>query len=581
MTVLKGIGGSRGYGSGAATVKKPASPVAVKLPIADAGAEIRRFRRAQATYAEYLRTLAKDPGGSAGRVVSEIFGAYDSIVHDEDFLDIVIGRVKKEHVCIDYILYEESRKLISLFATMKDDYMRERASDIENVTTEIINIMNGAGDRFPVMPPDRLGHVLVAENLTPAEMLRLEGQAMRGIVTQHGGVTSHIVILAKALGIPAIVGVPQAAEEIKDGDFLQLDAFTGKVEVNPDAESRKHYAMLETAYKEERRRSEEAAFGPAFTLDGHRVRVLVNTGDAASLRSFSPEACDGIGLFRTEFVYLNSDGYPDEEAQFKIYKNAVVRARGKEVVFRTVDVGADKAAGYMNLPNEENPLLGYRAIRVCIDNPAMFGAQLRAILRASAFVRIMFPMIVTLQELRDAKLCLENEKQSLRDRHIPFDENIPVGIMIETPAAVMISDRLAPESAFFSVGTNDLIQYATASDRMNERTHHLFDPCDPAVLRMLLMVAENAAAAHIPWGVCGEAAGEERLAPLWVAMGAGHLSVSPGSVGAVKRVIGAVSHESAKEWLGSVMLLESGGEVNAYYDNILNRMLFREFSFGL
>jgi phosphotransferase system enzyme I (PtsI) len=414
-------------------------------------------------------------------------------------------------------------------------------------------------------------------------MLRLNRSALRGVVTQHGGVTSHVVILAKALGIPAIVGVADAVQRIRDGDLLQLNAFTGEVDVNADAERRRYFAKLERAYAAERRRSEEAAREPALTLDGHAVRVLVNTGDAVSLRAFSPEICDGIGLFRTEFLYLNASSAPSEETQFKIYTEAVERARGKDVVFRTTDCGADKAAGYMNLPAEANPLLGYRAIRVSLDNPVTFGAQLRAVLRASAYgnVKLMFPMVVTLQELRDAKLCLENEKQRLRDMYVPFDENIPVGVMIETPAAVMISDRLAMESAFFSVGTNDLVQYVTASDRVNERVHHLFDPCNPAVLRMLLMVAENAAAAHIPWGVCGEAAGEERLVPLWVAMGASYLSVSPGCVGAVKRVIGAFRRDSAKEWLNSAMMLESGGEINAYLDNVLNRMAFKEFAHGL
>jgi phosphotransferase system enzyme I (PtsI) len=360
---------------------------------------------------------------------------------------------------------------------------------------------------------------------------------------------------------------------------LQLNAFTGTVTVNPTGENRAEHAKFEQDYLLDHRHSERAAREPAVTLDGYHVNVGVNTGDPISLNAFDPESCDGIGLFRTEYIFLNANTLPGEQEQFEIYRDAVIKARGKEIMFRTMDTGGDKSPSYMRLPAEENPLMGYRAIRLCLDNPEMFGVQLRALLRASAYgrVKLMFPLIASQAELREARACLEREKRKLRRERVPFDENIPVGIMVETPAAVMLSDRLAWECSFFSVGTNDLIQYTTACDRMNPRVQGLFDACNPAILRMLQIVSESASAAHIPWGICGEAAGEERLVPLWVALGVSQLSVAAGTVGPIKRVISAISREEAKEWFDSVTLLESPADINAYLDNALNNLIFGKF----
>jgi phosphotransferase system enzyme I (PtsI) len=579
MTILRGICGAKGYCSGEAVVKKPIAKTVERRHVADTAGELARFRAAQAVYVERVRGLAESAGETVGAVAAEIFRAYEAMVRDDIFLEQVFARLEDERCNIEYALLTECSFITAVFDSIEDDYMRERGKDIENIVYELLNLMAQEKDPFLKDVPPETGCVLVAENLTPEEMLRLDRSLLRGLVTEFGGATSHTVILAKALGIPAIVGVEQAAIAIKDGDLLQLNAFTGTVTVNPTGEDRAEHFKYEEDYRQDHRHSERAAREPAVTLDGFAVSVGVNTGDPVSLAALDPESCDGIGLFRTEYIFLNANALPGEQEQFEIYRDAVIKARGKEVMFRTMDTGGDKSPSFMRLPAEENPLMGYRAIRLCLDNREMFGVQLRALLRASAYgrVRLMFPLIVTQAELREAKACLEREKRRLRRERVPFDENIPVGIMVETPAAVMISDRLAWESAFFSVGTNDLIQYTTACDRMNPRVQGLFDPCSPAVLRMLQIVSESAAAAQIPWGICGEAAGEERLVPLWVALGASQLSVSAGMVGPVKRVIGAISREEAREWLGSAMLLDSPADINAYLDNILTNLIFRKF----
>lgn len=569
MDLLTGICGSKGYCSGNAVVKARENKIP-RYAANDASHEIARFRAAQDAYAAKLEALAEEAEKIAGSEIAGIFKAYRVIVRDEDFFKNVFSRVENENISIEYAVRDECRKLTELFDSIDDVYMRERSADVENVCNELIHIMMGGAD-FTLRADGETDVILVAADLSPSETMKLDKSVLRGIVTEHGGMTSHTVILSKALGIPSIIGVRDAVAKISNGDFLQVDAFRGEVAVNPGEECRVSFADLKKRFDDKRKLYESSERLPAVTADGATVSVGINTGDPDSIKLFDAERNDGIGLFRTEFIYMSASSYPDEETQFRLYRDIAERAGGKEVVIRTLDVGGEKQAPYMNLPAEENPALGYRAIRLCLGMPQIFSAQLRAILRASVFgnVKIMFPMISSMEELLNAKRRVEEEKRDLRNSGIPFREDIPIGIMVETPAAVMLSDHLAKESDFFSIGSNDLIQFITAADRANDQVQELYDSCNISVLRSVRMVAESAAKAGIPWSICGEVASEKRLIPLWVAMGVGGLSVAQSNVGRIKRFICATNRSGMVKELDTILGYSRVEQVKAHLDAIV------------
>lgn len=572
MHLVTGVAGSRGYCCGNAVVKTNVRLELVNSKIDDPAAEIAKFRAAQDIYDARLLQTAEKVEKELGRDAAEIFLAYRLIVRDEHFFSSALGRVENDKTNVEYAVYDECSKLLKHFVTMETAYMRDRANDVKMVCHELIHIMMGVNNDFSSKMAGLSDVILVADDLTPSETVRLDKSTLRGIVTEHGGVTSHTVILAKALGIPAVVGVTGATDLISDGAFLLIDACRGEIGVDPDEKSRRAFEKLRRAFDRRLRHSSRDARLPAVTKDGYQVRVTVNTGDLDSIKAFNPLYSDGVGLLRTEFIYLNSSDFPSEDEQFAIYRNMAVRSKGKPVVIRTLDVGGDRQAGYMNMPKERNPFMGYRAIRFCLDRKDVFSVQLRAILRASAFgdIRVMFPMVVTPDEFIEAKECLEQEKTALSRVGIAFNKDIPVGSMIETPSAVLLSDRLAKVCDFFSIGSNDLIQYLTACDRLNEHVAALYDSCSLAALRAIRMVAENAVNAGIPWSICGEVAGEERLVPLWVAFGVSGLSVSPSSVGEVKRLICRLTRSGMKEMAETALSLGCAGEARKYLDNYMS-----------
>lgn len=572
MHLVTGVAGSRGYCCGNAVVKTNVRLELVNSKIDDPAAEIAKFRAAQDIYDARLLQTAEKVEKELGRDAAEIFLAYRLIVRDEHFFSSALGRVENDKTNVEYAVYDECSKLLKHFVTMETAYMRDRANDVKMVCHELIHIMMGVNNDFSSKMAGLSDVILVADDLTPSETVRLDKSTLRGIVTEHGGVTSHTVILAKALGIPAVVGVTGATDLISDGAFLLIDACRGEIGVDPDEKSRRAFEKLRRAFDRRLRHSSRDARLPAVTKDGYQVRVTVNTGDLDSIKAFNPLYSDGVGLLRTEFIYLNSSDFPSEDEQFAIYRNMAVRSKGKPVVIRTLDVGGDRQAGYMNMPKERNPFMGYRAIRFCLDRKDVFSVQLRAILRASAFgdIRVMFPMVVTPDEFIEAKECLEQEKTALSREGIAFNKDIPVGSMIETPSAVLLSDRLAKVCDFFSIGSNDLIQYLTACDRLNEHVAALYDSCSLAALRAIRMVAENAVNAGIPWSICGEVAGEERLVPLWVAFGVSGLSVSPSSVGEVKRLICRLTRSGMKEMAETALSLGCAGEARKYLDNYMS-----------
>jgi len=568
MTSYKGIGGSPGYGCGIAAVKRNKTAAPEKYAIDDTMAEIKRFRDAQASCDKRINEIMNNSGTLNDKALG-IFRAYLAILHDEVFFKRILSRLEIERLNMEHLIYIECQSVMDKFTALDDPYLRERAADIENICNEIIRSMLGLEQDFIIT--EGSDTVIIAHDLTPIETVKMNKSCLRGFVTEKSGATSHSVILAKTLGIPAITGVAGIVEMVSNGDFVLLDAFSGIVTVNPDSLSEAQFRSYSESYAEKQRLYAKHAGLPAVTLDGHTVHVNINTGDSDSIKNFDAKCCDGIGLFRTEFLYMDRGNYPSEEIQYAVYSDLAAKAQGKEVIIRTLDIGGDKQVSYMNLPREENPFLGYRAIRICLDRREIFHTQLRAILRASVHgnVKIMFPMIINLEELMEAKSCVEQAKRSLSQDGIPFYEDISVGIMVETPAATLISDKLAKESDFFSIGSNDLIQYITATDRMNERVHYLYDSCNLSVLRAIRMVAENAAAAGIPWGICGEVASEERLISAWVALGVSELSVAPSLVGRIKHLVRRMSKETLLPQINRALDLSRAEEVRSELDKIL------------
>lgn len=512
------------------------SPRPERSQIADPEAEVARFEALRSAYAGELIELREKAQADGNQAAADIMKAYADIAGDNLFFKKPIRVIREERTDAAWAVAQERDKVCLKFAAMEDKYMKARADDIRNACDVLIRRLEGAVEQTD----DGEGPaVFVAEDLTPEDTVRLDKTRLGGFITERGGVTSHAVILAKSLGIPAVVGAAGILEAVRSGQELYLNGDEGWAIVEPDAETTIAFTKAIAAQDALRAGWSEAARRPAVTIDGHSVSICVNSGDTDSLKAFCAETCDGIGLFRTEFLFMDQTDYPSEELQYRAYRAAVEAAAGKEVIIRTLDIGGDKQLGYMDLPKEQNPFLGYRAIRICLDREVVFQTQLRALLRAALHgqLKIMLPMIVTLEELRSAKAAVERARVSLKTEGIPCAAQVPLGIMIETPAAVLLSDVLAEESDFFSIGTNDLIQYTTATDRMNERVQYLYDPCNLSVLRAIQTVIQNGHSAGIPVGMCGEVASDERLTPLLLAMGLDEFSVVPAQVGKVKALI--------------------------------------------
>lgn len=555
MKRYEGLPGAYGQAMGKAVLKKKEETAVICRTISDAQEEVERFKRVQAEYSKELDELYAETLERLGQDSAEIFKAYKMIANDDYFFQNAVQETCEKHINIDYAIEQEKRKTCAMFAEMEDTYMRERAADIENVCDELIARLNGISSKESSLKQEKEPFIVVARDLTPADTVRLDKTNLRGFITEKGGVTSHVVILAKTLGIPAIVGAAGVLEGVEDGVSVYINGTEGYAVAEPDEALRKQYEQEKEKIKLKAEHFREMAKKEARTMDGRHILVCVNAGDSESIEEFHAENCDGIGLFRTEFLYMNERDYPSEEIQFEVYRKVLEKASGKEVIIRTLDIGGDKQLDYMELPKEDNPFLGYRAIRLCLDRKDVFKTQLRALLRASVYgnMKIMFPMIVMPEELREAKEVLEEAKKELLHEGKKYSENIPVGIMIETPAAVLLSDRLAKEADFFSIGTNDLIQYTTATDRMNEKVQYLYTSRNLSVLRAIQLVIQNGHREHIPVGMCGEAASDEDLVPVLLGLGLDELSMVPSQVGRVKSLVCSSKYQKLKEFAEKVL----------------------------
>lgn len=571
MKEIKGLSGARGQALGKAIVLKDESYTVECVKVEDAEAEAKKLEDARNQYRVELDELFEKTKKEVNEEAAGIFAAYKEMVNDDFFFENPVKRAKKEQINIEFALEEEKKTTAGLFMQMDDPYMKERGADIENVCNALIRKMLGIQSATEQVEKAEEEFVLVAEDLTPADTVRLDKRYLRGFATEKGGQTSHTVILAKTLGIPAVVGAEGLLAAVEAGDVLYVDGSAGTVIVDPEQEMLDKYEEARKKMERQKELLGEVAALEAVTTDGHSIEICVNAGDKEGIDLLNMEVCDGIGLFRTEFLYMAENQYPSEELQFETYKKLAEKTQGKETIVRTLDIGGDKKVDYMELPQEFNPFLGYRAIRLCLDRREVFKTQLRAILRASAFgkLSIMFPMIVNLEELRTAKALAEECKEELRAEGKAFNENIRMGIMIETPAAVLLSDRLAKEADFFSIGTNDLIQYVTATDRMNEKIQYLYRICNVSVLRAVKQVAENAHKAGIPIGICGESASDERLTPVWLGLGIDELSMVSSQTARIKYIVRHMSKERADEITAHVCELDTAEEIESYLEEQL------------
>lgn len=559
MIEIKGLPGATGCVAGAAVVFESRAVCTDRAAVADAQAEIDALEAARNRYAASLVKLTEQAKAEHGDEGAAIFEAYQEIVGDDFFFDGVKDLIRDEGVCSGWAIEQKRSETEAMFMAVDDPYLQARAADINNVCQELTAEIQGVaiGDPFSGVEGEDL--IIFAEDLTPADTVRMDRTRLRGMVTERGGVTSHTVILAKALGIPAIVGAGPMLDKVHTGDVVLVDGALGTAVLGADAAAQADFLARKARADRQQALFDACKAKPALSRDGFLTRVNVNSGDKESIETFCAENCDGVGLFRTEFLYMGQSDYPSEDFQYEAYRDMAVKTAGKELIIRTLDIGGDKQLDYMDMPKEFNPFLGYRAIRLCLDRPEVFKTQLRAILRAAVHgnVKIMFPMIVNLEELLRAKELLEEAKAELKARGAEFRADVPVGIMVETPAAVLLSDVLAKHVSFFSVGSNDLIQYTTATDRQNEGVQYLYDSCNISVLRAIKLTCDNAHANGVEIGICGETASEPRLIPLWVALGIDELSVAPALVGRTKYIVSQLSKSEQQATLEAVLASSS------------------------
>ena len=529
MITIQGKGVSTGVGIGPLYFFQRQTSEIPRYTVADTDAEWHRFKGAQTGAIEQLGDLAEKARAEAGDEAAMLFETHQMMVEDLDYEEAIEQRITEEKLNAEAAIADTAEQFAAMFEAMDDTYMQARAADVKDVSRRLLDILAGnvAGGIASDEPV-----VLAADDLAPSETVQLDKSKILGFITAGGSGSSHTAILARTMGIPAIVGVGGALKPEYAGRQVILDGATGNVVIDPDDMTRDKLMKKREEQLRLQRLLETLKGQPNVTKDGKTIRIYCNIGSPEDVHAVQVNDGGGIGLFRSEFLYLNCEDYPTEDQQFQAYKQVLADMDGKEVIIRTLDIGADKQIGYFNLPQEENPAMGMRALRICLTRPEVFRTQLRALYRASAFgkLRIMFPMVTNVWEVREAKRMCEEVKRDLKQEGIPYGEDVEIGIMIETPAAVILSDRLAKEVDFFSVGTNDLTQYTLACDRQNNDLGRFFDPHHPAVLRMLKMVADNAHKNGIWVGICGELGADLTLTETFLAIGIDELSVSPRAV---------------------------------------------------
>ena len=546
METLQGKGVFGGIAIGKIAFYKRAEGQVQRKRVEDIKSEILRFETAKEKAIDQLGELYEKAVQEVGEGNAMIFQVHQMMLDDLDYVEAITNLITTQQVNGEYAVAVTGDNFSQMFASMEDEYMRARAADVKDISERVIAILSGNENSGLVTDKPV---ILAADDLAPSETVQLEKEKVLSFITRGGSTNSHTAILARTMNIPAVIGVGDGLSEEYEGKLGIVDGAEGVIYIDPDEETLTKYKEKQKEYQDRLALLQQLKGEENITLDGQKIKVYANIGNASDIGAVMQNDAGGIGLFRSEFLYLESDHFPTEEEQFKVYRYAAETMAGKMVVIRTLDIGADKQIDYFHLPKEENPALGYRAIRICLTQHDIFQTQLRALFRASAFgnIAIMFPMIVAVEEVLEIKEIVEKVKAELDEAGIPYNKKTQLGIMIETPAAAIISDDLAKEVDFFSVGTNDLTQYTTAVDRQNANLDKFYYPHHKALLRLIKMAADNAHKNGIWIGICGELGADTELTEIFLSMGIDELSVSPACILPLRKKIREIDVSKVKD----------------------------------
>jgi len=560
-TILKGIAASNGIAIAKAYRLVEPDLKVERKDIQNSEEETKRFEEAIRQSQSELETIRDHAKKELGEEKAAIFEAHLLVLSDPEMTGSIKDKIKNEKVNAEFALKETADMFVSMFENMDNEYMKERAADIRDVTKRVLAHLLGVELPNPSLIAEEV--IIVAEDLTPSDTAQLNRQFVKGFTTDVGGRTSHSAIMSRSMEIPAVVGTKEATKEIQNGDLVIVDGINGEVHVNPVPEVIESYKDKAEQFAKEKAEWAKLKNEKTYSSDGHQVELVANIGTPKDIEGVINNGGEGVGLFRTEFLYMGRDQLPSEEEQFEAYKTVLEGLNGKPVVVRTLDIGGDKELPYLNLPKEMNPFLGFRAIRLCLEDQDLFRTQLRALLRASVYgnLKIMFPMIATINEFREAKAILEEEKEKLIQNGTKVSDSIEVGIMVEIPSTAVMADQFAKEVDFFSIGTNDLIQYTLAADRMNERISYLYQPYNPAILRLVKMVID-AAHKEGKWaGMCGEMAGDETAIPLLLGLGLDEFSMSATSILKARSLIKKLNRSEMEQLASEALNKRTTAEV--------------------
>ncbi|KZZ85235.1 MULTISPECIES: phosphoenolpyruvate--protein phosphotransferase [Bacillaceae] len=561
MLELKGIGASAGIAIAKAYRLEEPELTVSKTTVADQDAEIRRFEEAIQKSKSELEKIKDHAFKELGKDKAEIFAAHLLVLSDPELLNPVKDKISSDASNAEFAMKETADMFVSMFESMDNEYMKERAADIRDVTKRVIAHLIGVELPNPSLISEEV--VIIAEDLTPSDTAQLNRQYVLGFTTDIGGRTSHSAIMARSMEIPAVVGTKEATAKIQNGTMVIVDGLSGDVIIDPSAETIAAYEEKKQQHEAQKAEWAKLVNEPTVSKDGQHVELAANIGTPKDVKGVIENGGEAVGLYRTEFLYMGRDQLPTEDEQFEAYKAVLTNMEGKPVVVRTLDIGGDKELPYLHLPKEMNPFLGFRAIRLCLEEQDIFRTQLRALLRASVYgnLRIMFPMIATLDEFRQAKAVLLEEKAALQSKGTVVSENIEIGIMVEIPSTAVMADVFAKEVDFFSIGTNDLVQYTMAADRMNERVSYLYQPYNPAILRLITLVIE-AAHKEGKWvGMCGEMAGDPIAIPILLGLGLDEFSMSATSILPARTQILNLSKEEAASHKEQILGMQTTQEV--------------------
>ncbi|MFC0329460.1 phosphoenolpyruvate--protein phosphotransferase [Paenibacillus sepulcri] len=562
--LITGIPASPGYAIAPAFRLQSDAYIPQPETVADAELETERFQHALQQARTELEAIRESAEQRLGGGKAEIFEGHLLLLEDPDLIDVAIDKIRTDLASAPYALYETAQTFIQALKAMEDELLQARAVDIEDVTGRVINILRGSSTRTlsDITEPC----ILIARDLTPSDTAQLNPDMVRGFITEAGSRTSHSAIMARSLDIPAIVGAGAQIMAVSTGTQMIIDALAGEAIIGPSEEELTRYQNKRSEYESRAAELSKLKNQPTVSSDGYHIELAANIGSIQDVQKAIDNGAEAIGLFRTEFLYMGRSSLPTEEEQFNSYKYVLEKMQGKPVVIRTLDIGGDKELPYLNLPKESNPFLGLRALRFCLANESLFRTQLRALLRASSYgnLKIMFPMIAVPEELREAKRLLREEREKLLAEGIPVNLQLEVGMMIEVPAAAIAADLFAKEVDFFSIGTNDLIQYTMAADRMNETVSYLYQPHHPSILRLVAMII-RAAKREGKWvGMCGEMAGDAAAVPLLLGLGLHEFSMSAGTILATRELVAGLPFGTWSQLAEQALSMGSQQEVKDF-----------------